>query len=170
MKVYCVYTLESPHWGDSNVYTQYTIFQYEKEKTPLIIPNLQLWDFFQGTQDWVRKSRGKRAISFEPLKFYCICGSMHSQKEIKLTPLSTQRSIMTIIQSKPHKHFVSIDLWKYTFTKIIQLWTYSPATCPFSTLPFGTGLSPCPACNICSNLARVACPCSVNSSTPSCPS
>ena len=26
MKVYCVFSLESPHRGDSNVYTQYTIF------------------------------------------------------------------------------------------------------------------------------------------------
>ena len=33
-----------------------------KEKTPEIIPNLQLWDFFQGAQERVRKSRGKRAI------------------------------------------------------------------------------------------------------------
>ena len=26
MKVYCVFSLELPHRGDSNVYTQYTIF------------------------------------------------------------------------------------------------------------------------------------------------
>ena len=26
MKVCCVFSLESPHWGDSNEYTQYTIF------------------------------------------------------------------------------------------------------------------------------------------------
>ena len=26
MKVYCVFSLESPHRGDSNEYTQYTIF------------------------------------------------------------------------------------------------------------------------------------------------
>ena len=28
-----------------------------------MIPNLQLWAFFQGTQERVRNSRGKRAIS-----------------------------------------------------------------------------------------------------------
>ena len=38
-------------------------FQYEKRKIPEIISNLQLKDFFQGTQERVRKSRGKRAIS-----------------------------------------------------------------------------------------------------------
>ena len=34
MKVYCVFTLESPHRGDSNECTQYTIFQYENETHP----------------------------------------------------------------------------------------------------------------------------------------
>ena len=67
MKVLCVFTLESPHRGDSNEYTQYTIFNMIK-KTPLIIPNLQLWDFFQGTQERVRKSRGKRAISVRAIE------------------------------------------------------------------------------------------------------
>ena len=32
-----------------------------------IIQNLQLWDLFQGTQERVRNSRGKRASVFEPL-------------------------------------------------------------------------------------------------------
>ena len=36
---------------------------YKKENHPKIIPNLQLWDFFQGTQERVRNSRGKRATS-----------------------------------------------------------------------------------------------------------
>ena len=36
-------------------------FQYER-KSPKIILNLQLWDFFHGTQERVRNSRGKRAI------------------------------------------------------------------------------------------------------------
>ena len=34
-----------------------------KRKSPLIIPNLQLWDSFQGAQEQVRNSRSKRAIS-----------------------------------------------------------------------------------------------------------
>ena len=34
MKVYCVYSLESPQRGDSNKYTQYTISQYKKEIHP----------------------------------------------------------------------------------------------------------------------------------------
>ena len=31
MKVYCVYSLKWPHRGNSNVYTQYTIFYNKKE-------------------------------------------------------------------------------------------------------------------------------------------
>ena len=44
MKAYYVFSLESPHRGDSNDYTQYTIFKIKKKITP-IIPNLQIWDF-----------------------------------------------------------------------------------------------------------------------------
>ena len=38
-------------------------FSVYKRKSTEIIPNLQLLDFFQGTQRQVRNSRGKRAIS-----------------------------------------------------------------------------------------------------------
>ena len=34
MKVCCVFLLESPHRGDSNENTQYTIFNIKKEKLP----------------------------------------------------------------------------------------------------------------------------------------
>ena len=33
MKVCCVFSLESPHRGDSNEYTQYTIFNIKKKIT-----------------------------------------------------------------------------------------------------------------------------------------
>ena len=33
MKVSCVFSLESPHRGDSNEYTQYTIFNMNKKNT-----------------------------------------------------------------------------------------------------------------------------------------
>ena len=44
VKVCCVFSIESPHRGDSNENTQYIIFNI-KIKSHLIIPNLQLWDF-----------------------------------------------------------------------------------------------------------------------------
>ena len=59
-----MFGLESPHRGDSNEYTQYTIFN-TKMKIILDYPNLICmgWDFFLGTQTQVRNSHGKRAIS-----------------------------------------------------------------------------------------------------------
>ena len=68
MKVYCVFILESPHRGDSNEYTHYTIFQYEKEKDPKLFEICSYGILFQGTQERVRKSRGKRAISVRAIE------------------------------------------------------------------------------------------------------
>ena len=38
-------------------------FSYKKEESHFIIPSLQPREFFLGTQEYVRISRGKRAIS-----------------------------------------------------------------------------------------------------------
>ena len=62
MKVYCVFSLESPHRGDSNEYTQYTIFDINTKITLNYI-NSAAMGFFQGTQEPVRNSRGKRVTS-----------------------------------------------------------------------------------------------------------
>ena len=67
-----MFILESPHRGDSNEYTHYTIFQYEKEKDPKLFQIRSYGILFQGTQERVRKSRGNEPSVFEPLKFYCI--------------------------------------------------------------------------------------------------
>ena len=53
-----MFTLESPHRGDSNEYTQYTIININKK----IILYLQLLAIFKGTQERARNIRGKRAI------------------------------------------------------------------------------------------------------------
>ena len=48
MKVCCVFLLESPHRGDSNEYTQYTIFNIKKENYPILSQicsyGIFLWD------------------------------------------------------------------------------------------------------------------------------
>ena len=58
-----MFSLESHLGGDSNEYSQYIVFNIKKRKSAEIILNLQLYDFFLGTQERVRNSRGKRAIS-----------------------------------------------------------------------------------------------------------
>ena len=60
--VYCLFLLESPHRGDSNDNTQYTISQYEKENHSKL-SQICSYGIFQGTEERVRNSRGKRAIS-----------------------------------------------------------------------------------------------------------
>ena len=53
LKVYCVFSLESPH----------TIFNIKKENHPKLSQICRYGFLFQGTQERVRNSRGKRAIS-----------------------------------------------------------------------------------------------------------
>ena len=84
-----MFSLESPHRGDSNKYTKYTIFnKKKKKKITLKYPNLQLRAIFQGTQERVRNSRGKRAISVrgatQGLLYFEICSN--DDKMIKVIP------------------------------------------------------------------------------------
>ena len=59
-----MFSLESPHQGDSNENTKHTI-SIEKMTSPLIIPNLQLSDFYLGIQEQIRNSCSKRANSVQ---------------------------------------------------------------------------------------------------------
>ena len=63
MEVCCVFSLESPQRGDSNEYTQYIIFNIKKKIIQNYSKSAVSMGFFQGTQERVRNSRGKRAIS-----------------------------------------------------------------------------------------------------------
>ena len=72
MKVYCVFTLESPHRGDSNEYTQCTIFQYEKEKHPKLSQICNHGFFSKGLKNEFETAVVNEPSVFEPLKFYCI--------------------------------------------------------------------------------------------------
>ena len=70
MKVCCVYSLESPHRGDSNEYTQYTVFNIKKKIT---LNYLQLWVFCaKGLKNEFKTAVVNEPSVFEPLRFYCI--------------------------------------------------------------------------------------------------
>ena len=71
MKVYCVFTLESPHRGDSNENNEYTIYQYEKEKHPKLSQICSYGIFFKGLKNVFERAMVSEASVFEPLKFYC---------------------------------------------------------------------------------------------------
>ena len=51
MKVCCVFSLESPHRGDSNEYTQHTVFNMNKKNTLNYPKSAAMGFFFQGTQE-----------------------------------------------------------------------------------------------------------------------
>ena len=70
-KVYCVFTFESPHRGDSNENTQYTIFQYEKEKHPKLSEICSYGNFSKGLKNEFERAVINEPSVFEPLKFYC---------------------------------------------------------------------------------------------------
>ena len=57
-----MFSLESPHRGDSNEHTQYTIFIIKKEIT-LDYPESAARVFFLRTQERVRNSRGYQSVS-----------------------------------------------------------------------------------------------------------
>ena len=62
MKVYCVFSLESPYRGDSIQYTQNTIFNIEKKIT-LNNPKSAAMGFFAKDSRTIPNSRGKRTFS-----------------------------------------------------------------------------------------------------------
>ena len=67
-----MFSLESPHRGDSNEYTQYTIFDM-KNKITLYYPKSAVIGFFsKGLKNEFETAMVNEPSMFEPLKFYCI--------------------------------------------------------------------------------------------------
>ena len=71
MTVYCVFSLESPHRGDSNEYTKYTIFN-TKKKITLNYPKSATMGFFsKELKNGFETAVVNEPSVFEPRKFYC---------------------------------------------------------------------------------------------------
>ena len=66
-----MFSLESPHEGDSNEYIQYIIFNINTKH----LPNLsQIWSyeiFAKGLKNEFDSAVVNESTAFEPLKFYC---------------------------------------------------------------------------------------------------
>ena len=67
MKVYCVFAIESPHRGDSNEYTQYTIFNMKTKNTQNYSKPVVM-----GFKNEFETALVNEPSVFEPLKIYCI--------------------------------------------------------------------------------------------------
>ena len=71
MMVCCVFSLESPHWGDSNEYTQYTIFNIKNENHPKLSQICSLEIFSKGLENEFETAVVNEPYVFEPLNFHC---------------------------------------------------------------------------------------------------
>ena len=70
-----MFSLESPHRGDSNGYTQYTIFNMNKKNT-LNYPKSAAKVFLsKGLKNEFETAVGNEPSVFEPSKFYCRNGA-----------------------------------------------------------------------------------------------
>ena len=72
MKVYYVFSLESPQRGDSNEYTQYTISKYKKENLPKVSKICNYGICSKGLKNEFKTAVVNEPSVFEPLKFYCM--------------------------------------------------------------------------------------------------
>ena len=72
MKVYCVFSFESPQRGDSNEYTQCTISQYETENNPKLSQICSYGICSKGRTNEFEIAMVNEPSMFESLKFYWI--------------------------------------------------------------------------------------------------
>ena len=72
MKVFCVFSLESPHRGDSHEYVQYTIFKVKKKITLMNPKSVAMGFCSKGLKKEFETAVVNEPSVFEPLKFYCI--------------------------------------------------------------------------------------------------
>ena len=63
--------LESPHQGDSNVYTQYTIFNIKKKIILNYSKSAAMGFFSKGLKSELETTVVNEPSVFEPLKVYC---------------------------------------------------------------------------------------------------
>ena len=67
-----MFSLESPHGGDSNEFTQYTFFNITKENHPKLFPISGYGIFSKGLKNRIETALVNMPTVFEPLKDYCI--------------------------------------------------------------------------------------------------
>ena len=66
-----MFSLESPHRGDSNDYTQYTIFNIKKKIILKYSTSAAMGFFSKGPKIEFETAVVNEPSVFEPLKFYC---------------------------------------------------------------------------------------------------
>ena len=78
-----MFILESPHRGDSNECTQYTIFGIKKENHPKLSKICSYGIFSKGLKNEFETAMVNESSVFEPPKFYCKCVRLLIRGDIK---------------------------------------------------------------------------------------
>ena len=71
VRVCCLFSLESPHQGDSNEYTQYTVSNINTENHPKLSQVCSYEIFSKGLKNKFKTAVVNESSVFESLKFYC---------------------------------------------------------------------------------------------------
>ena len=111
IKVCCVYSLESPHRGDSNEYYTKYQFQYEKKKFNINCPKSAARDFFsKGLKSEFEIAMVNEPSGFEPLNVYCSfltsfkMRKFHTYFLVLLTSFTVSVCILSNEVQITHKH------------------------------------------------------------------
>ena len=108
-----MFSLESPHRGDSNEYTHYTIFNMN-EKNILNYPKSAAMGFFsKGLKSEFETAVVNGPSVFEPLKFYCIYPLIIFFLQAAAVIINTSKILITImrsLQSHNSVHFLVASL------------------------------------------------------------
>ena len=73
MKVFWLCSLELPRRGDSNEYTEYSFFQYNKENQHKLSDICSNGIFSKALKNEFETAVVNEPLMFEPLKVYCLC-------------------------------------------------------------------------------------------------
>ena len=76
-----MFSLESPHRGDSYEYTQYTIFNMNRKKHPKLSQIYSSGHLSKGRKNKFETAMVNEPSVFEPLKFYCT--EKNRQEQVK---------------------------------------------------------------------------------------
>ena len=71
IKIFCVFSIESPHRGDFIEYTQYTIFNIKRKIDLNYLKSADMGFFSKGLKHEFETAMVNEPSVFEPLKFYC---------------------------------------------------------------------------------------------------
>ena len=116
MKVCCVSSLESPHWGDSNEFTQYTVFNINKKITLNYPKSAAKGSFSKGRKHEFETAMVNEPSVYEPLKFYCYlddCGYSRCRRLLFRHFLSFTKGLLFLpVSETRHDIYWNRTVWK----------------------------------------------------------